>query len=327
MGDIHSQHKQNTRMRHIMYVMVFLFGIWVICFYAFLLQFQIILPILGTIMVLFGLWKPQWLLGMLLLLIPFTPFLDYLSPQTDVLLLATVSVTLIISVLFRYFAGVIDWKWGSADIFLSCALLALIAVQLMYPTNDTLPIISLVLILITVKQVEITKKWERVVMRGLFCIAVLQIAIGFIQLMPFINSGTALMNETAPFLWNASIRPSGTFLHYIPFSLFLGWFCLTGLYSLEKTKSFSGAWNAALAILIVIAMTEMLFTYTSPVWLGYVLGISSLFLLRHLSLSKYEILSIILMISFIPLLIFGDGHFVLFLFIYPVYTLGMAVKH
>jgi hypothetical protein len=254
---------------------------------------SLVLGALGALIILvLAFIRPTWALALLLLYLPFEPFLLKWVPESLYVYARYVSegviYLLVASTIWKRLTGQIKFATTPIDIaFVLLIVVALASALINFiPLSDALlglrQIIRFMLLFFITVHLAPSKEWVRRVIFGLFLVLGIQIILGYGQVLFGETVDTFLLpTESRSFgeiqlvsgtvqFWDYGQRIFGTMGRYDRLGTFMAFMLLIGLAMLyEKKLRERYGW---LGWGFLLALPALAFTYSRSSWFGFVLG-------------------------------------------------------
>lgn len=237
--------------------------------------------------------RPTWVFAGLLWYLPLEPFVLKWVPD-ELYVYAKYGSELVIyllcaAVLWRLLTGTLRFRRTPLDapfIVLLVALAASVVINLVAPVSAVLgvrQIVRFILLFFVTTALAPSARWIRVVLTGLAGVVVLQLALGYGQVLIGQSLDTFLLpserhtlgqiqlTEGTTQFWDPGQRVFGTLGRYDQLGTFLA-LCLLVAVALLYERVVKGKYQRYLALGILVALPVLVLTYSRSAWFGFVLG-------------------------------------------------------
>lgn len=248
--------------------------------------------LVGVTMLILSFLRPTWALFVLLLYLPFEPFLLKWVPDNIYVYTRYASESiiymLVASTVWKRLTGQIKWAISPIDLpFIGLLVVASASALInLVDVSDALlglrQIIRFILLFFVVVHLAPSKEWIKRIVFGLFIVLGIQILLGYGQvafgepvdtfLLPTVSRSIGdiqLTSGTTQF-WDYGQRIFGTMGRYDRLGTFMAFMLLIGLamfYEKKLRKRYGWlGWG------LLIALPALAFTYSRSSWFGFVLG-------------------------------------------------------
>lgn len=258
----------------------------------FLSPLKVLGILVGMLTCYVAFWRPDWLLGFLLLYLPFESFLLKFIPD-DVYVYGRYYSEVIVYILcavilWRLATHQIRWRFTYADLPFALFLVALAASSVLN-TNPALvsllgarQIIRFIFLYFVAVQLRLNFDWVKKVMLGLLMVLGIQVVLGYGQvafgetldpiLLPSERKtvGEIELTQGTDYFWDPGQRVFGTLGRYDRLGVFMAMIMLFLVaYLYEKRQ---GKYTTYIAGLLCVALPVLAFTYSRSAWFGFLLG-------------------------------------------------------
>ena len=272
-----------------------LFGVSLIAIFAsiFLSPLKVLGVLVGICTLYVAFWRPDWVLGFLLLYLPFETVLLKFVPDDIYVFARYYSEILVyilcVVVLWRLATHQIRWRFTFMDLPFALFVATLIASSILnlnpafVAVLGIRQIIRFMLLYFVAVQLRLQPDWIKKLMLGFLCVVGIQLMLGYGQvfigerldtwLLPSERKtvGEIELTQGTDYFWDPGQRVFGTLGRYDRLGTFLIPFMLMLLAYLYEVKSIQGRGLYALLILIG-ALPVLALTYSRASWFAFVLG-------------------------------------------------------
>lgn len=254
---------------------------------------QIVFTILlGVIVIFASFFRPTLVLGFLLFYLPFEPFLlkwvgdgayIYVKYGSELII-----YLLVVCVIWKRISGQIRFKQSPLDIpFLLLVLLCIVSalvnwLPIMTAMLGIRQIIRFIFLFFITLNLDVSSRWIRNVLFGLFGVLALQVFLGYMQtlfggtldsfLLPSVvrTFGDIQVSGGTEQFWDPGQRIFGTLGRYDILGTFMAFFMLMLVSILYEPKLVK--YRKILSVLLAVSIPALALTYSRSAWFGFVLG-------------------------------------------------------